>query len=184
MENEEILIPTKAVTPIGDFGCQSFPLIEGNVYNATKEELAKLGKHELKWSSEEYEAEEPVYEDVEEQREVQVPDETKPIERDGIIVGYEDKTLVFSETKRVQVGTRTVTKTRPILVENDPSAENLKSQMLARIAELKKNLSDTDYEAIKYAEGEMTFEEYEPYKTKRANWRTEINALEEELSSE
>ena len=123
MENEEILIPTKAVTPIGDFGCQSFPLIEGNVYNATEEELAKLGKHELKWSKDE----------------------------NG----------------------------NPILIGNDPSAENLKAEMLARIAELKKQLADTDYEAIKFAEGEMSAEDYAPFKIQRAAWRAEINRLEE-----
>ena len=49
------------------------------------------------------------------------------------------------------------------------------------IAELKKNLSDTDYEAIKFGEGAMTEEEYAPYKPQRAEWRARINELEESL---
>lgn len=162
MENEEILIPTKAVTPIGDFGCQSFPLIEGNVYNATEEELAKLGKHELKWSYEEYEAEEPVYEEVQETTESGMP----------------------LPPKKAQVGTKKVTKTRPILIPNDPTSENEKRAKLIRIAELKKQLADTDYEAIKFAEGEMSAEDYAPFKIQRATWRAEINRLEEQLGEE
>lgn len=156
---EEIVIQKKAVTPCGDFGCQSFPLIEDNVYHITEEELAKLGRHELKWSYEEYEAEEPIYEEVQETTKSGIP----------------------LPPKKVQVGTKKVTKTRPILVENDPSAENLKAEMLARIAELKKQLADTDYEAIKFAEGEMSAEDYAPFKIQRATWRAEINRLEEQL---
>ena len=44
--------------------------------------------------------------------------------------------------------------------------------------ELKKLLSSTDYQAIKYAEGLITEEEYEPIKTQRQAWRNEINELE------
>ena len=50
---QEIL--RKPVTPLGEFNCQSFPLIDGNIYEITDEELEKLGKHELKWSTETYE---------------------------------------------------------------------------------------------------------------------------------
>lgn len=50
-----------------------------------------------------------------------------------------------------------------------------------RIEELKKNLQDTDYQAIKYAEGQITQEDYAETKTQRQNWRDEINRLEEEL---
>lgn len=64
---------------------------------------------------------------------------------------------------------------------------NLKPQPKAvnstkvRISELKSNLAKTDYEAIKFAEGEMSAEDYEPYKVQRRAWRAEINQLEEEL---
>ena len=51
----------------------------------------------------------------------------------------------------------------------------------ARIAELKQKLKETDYQAIKYAEGAMTAAEYAPYKADRAKWRAEINELEKKL---
>lgn len=47
-----------------------------------------------------------------------------------------------------------------------------------RIAELKANLTATDYQAIKYAEGWLTDEEYEPIRAQRQAWRDEINELE------
>lgn len=47
-----------------------------------------------------------------------------------------------------------------------------------RIAELKAKLSKTDYQAIKFAEGEMTAEDFAPIKEQRKAWRAEINALE------
>lgn len=49
------------------------------------------------------------------------------------------------------------------------------------IAELKQKLLSTDYQAIKYAEGELTEEEYAPIKAQRKSWRIEINKLEEVL---
>ena len=50
-----------------------------------------------------------------------------------------------------------------------------------RIYELKQLLKDSDYRAIKYAEGLYTEEEYLPYKEQRQAYRDEINALEQEL---
>lgn len=50
-----------------------------------------------------------------------------------------------------------------------------------QILQLKRNLQKTDYQAIKYAEGELTEEEFAPIKAERKAWRAEINALEEEL---
>lgn len=132
MENE---ISRKPVTPIGDFNCQSFPLIEGNTYEISDEELEKLGKHELKWSTETY-------------------------EEDG------------------------ETKTRPILVENDPTEENTRNLAVQRIAELKKYLSDTDYIVTKIAECDTEEEkaelktEYQAKLVLRKQWRKEINELE------
>ena len=52
---------------------------------------------------------------------------------------------------------------------------------MARIKELKQQLTDTDYKAIKYAEGLITDEEYEPIKSQRQAWRDEINELEKEV---
>lgn len=51
------------------------------------------------------------------------------------------------------------------------------------IEELKQMLLNTDYQAIKYAEGELTEEEYAPIKAQRKEWREEINRLEEELKN-
>lgn len=44
---------------------------------------------------------------------------------------------------------------------------------------LKAKLSETDYQAIKYAEGEMDLAEYAETKAMRASWRKRINELEE-----
>ena len=52
-----------------------------------------------------------------------------------------------------------------------------------RIYELKQLLKDSDYRAIKYAEGLYTEEEYQPYKEQRQAYRDEINALEQELEN-
>ena len=48
-----------------------------------------------------------------------------------------------------------------------------------KIAELKYKLMQTDYQAIKYAEGQLTEEEYAPIKAQRQAWRDEINLLEQ-----
>ena len=50
-----------------------------------------------------------------------------------------------------------------------------------RIANLKQRLIESDYRAIKYAEGLYTEEEYKPYKELRQSYRDEINELEQEL---
>lgn len=58
------------------------------------------------------------------------------------------------------------------------------SKIKIEIQQLKAKLADTDYEAIKYAEGELTEEEYKPIKQQRKAWRYEINELEAQLASE
>lgn len=50
-----------------------------------------------------------------------------------------------------------------------------------RIDELKAFLYDTDYKAIKYAEGELTEEEYTETRDLRRAYRAEINKLEKLL---
>ena len=59
--------------------------------------------------------------------------------------------------------------------------ELTKMQNENRIAELKQLLRESDYRAIKYAEGCYTEEEYKPYKELRQSYRDEINQLEQEL---
>lgn len=58
-----------------------------------------------------------------------------------------------------------------------------KELKLYRIEELKQKLFNTDYQAIKYAEGELSEEEYAPMRIQRKLWRDEINQLEEEVQN-
>ena len=50
----------------------------------------------------------------------------------------------------------------------------------AQINELKEKLRETDYQAIKYAEGLISEEDYAPTKKQRQEWRDKINELESE----
>lgn len=49
---------------------------------------------------------------------------------------------------------------------------------LNRINELKRLLKESDYQAIKFAEGKLTAEEYAPIGLQREAWRAEINLLQ------
>lgn len=55
------------------------------------------------------------------------------------------------------------------------------AENMVEIARLKHLLAESDYKAIKFAEGEMTAEEYAEAKEQRKAWRAEINRLEEEI---
>lgn len=57
-----------------------------------------------------------------------------------------------------------------------------KLQIKSQIAELKRNLANTDYQAIKYAEGQLSESEYAEMKAQRQAWRDEINQLEQTLA--
>ena len=54
----------------------------------------------------------------------------------------------------------------------------LKDQYRIEITQLKKQLSDTDYKAIKYAEGQISEDEYSEIKSERQGYRDRINYLE------
>jgi len=54
----------------------------------------------------------------------------------------------------------------------------LKDQYRLEIQQLKKALSDTDYKAIKYAEGQISENEYASVKAERQGYRDRINELE------
>ena len=60
-------------------------------------------------------------------------------------------------------------------------ADLLKDQYRLEITQLKKALSDTDYKAIKYAEGQISEEDYAGIKAERQACRDRINWLEERL---
>lgn len=49
-----------------------------------------------------------------------------------------------------------------------------------QINELKEKLRETDYKAIKYAEGLINEEDYAVIKAERQRWRDKINELESE----
>ena len=51
----------------------------------------------------------------------------------------------------------------------------------AEIVALKSLLADTDYKALKHADGVMSVEEYEPVKVQRKEWRRLINEYEEKV---
>lgn len=56
-----------------------------------------------------------------------------------------------------------------------------KREIIKRIAALRLKLAQTDYKAIKYAEGELSAEEYAETREQRRAWRNEINELQAEL---
>ena len=71
------------------------------------------------------------------------------------------------------------------LVEpTQPSEEELAEQArLAEIERLKQQLAETDYKAIKYAEGWISAEDYAPIKAERQALRDRINELEAEIDA-
>lgn len=59
-----------------------------------------------------------------------------------------------------------------------------KEKITTQINELKNKLAETDFRAIKYAEGLINDEEYSIVKNERENWRNIINELQKELENE
>ena len=57
-----------------------------------------------------------------------------------------------------------------------------RQELESEITALKYLLSDSDYKALKYAEGEISETEYAPIKTERAKWRQLINEYQAMLS--
>ncbi len=68
--------------------------------------------------------------------------------------------------------------------ENILVYEPLISRANNEIKSLKQLLKNTDYKAIKFAEGELSADEYEGVKMKRRAWRARINELEEFIRKE
>ena len=62
----------------------------------------------------------------------------------------------------------------PMKTEQD----KLKDQYRIEITQLKKLLSDTDYKAIKYAEGQISEDDYASVRAERQGYRDRINELE------
>ena len=70
-------------------------------------------------------------------------------------------------------------KVQPHVLTEEELAEQ---QRQARIAELHTLLQESDYKAIKYAEGWITAADYAATKAERQAWRDEINQLEAQES--
>lgn len=64
----------------------------------------------------------------------------------------------------------------------NPDPDPKIAEYQAEIDELKQALADSDYKAIKYAEGEISEEDYAPIKAQRQAWRDRINELEALIS--
>lgn len=89
------------------------------------------------------------------------------------------KQIYISDEDRLAIGlTKCFDLETNTLIDYDNSQEIAKRQKLDRIQELKSLLSKTDYQAIKYAEGLISEQEYAPIKSQRQAYRDEINKLE------
>ena len=66
----------------------------------------------------------------------------------------------------------------PIIIPTKTDAELLAEAQTATISMLKALLTQTDYEAIKYAEGITTATQYANLKAAREAWRTAINSIQ------
>ena len=51
-------------------------------------------------------------------------------------------------------------------------------EILMELNALHQLLDDSDYKALKHADGAFTEDEYEPIRQQRAEWRARINELE------
>ncbi len=55
------------------------------------------------------------------------------------------------------------------------------TKLSLEIDKLKESLSATDYQAIKFAEGELSEAEFAPVREQRKTWRARINEIEKDL---
>lgn len=148
---------------------------EETVIETVKELVTEIGTDE---DGNEHEVQKEVEKEVEKTVTVEIP-----IPEDCVEVDDELCETMFNE-----VDTSTAPKAifaneythypevRELEIVVDPIAEKR-----TRIAELKQKLSETDYMAIKWAEGFLSDSEYAPMKVLRQAYRDEINQLELEI---
>ena len=99
-------------------------------------------------------------------------------------LGWQDNTVAITDTEVSEVNGWVYLKG---YAPQKTESMILVEQYQAEIIELKKYLSDTDYKAIKFAEGEITESDYQEVKSQRHDARVRINELEsliEELNKE
>ena len=82
--------------------------------------------------------------------------------------------IEVSQAEAINLIPISITEERVDLREKNPQ-EN--------ISELKQKLKDSDYQAIKYAEGLITYDEYLPIKNQREEYRKKINVYENMLKN-
>ena len=90
-------------------------------------------------------------------------------------LGWQDNHVLITDTEVSEVNGWTYLKGyAPQKTESMILIEQYQSEII----ELKKYLSDTDYKAIKFAEGEITESDYQEVKSQRHDARVRINELE------
>jgi hypothetical protein len=90
-------------------------------------------------------------------------------------LGWQDNHVLITDTEVSELNGWTYLKGyAPKKTESMILIEKYQSE----IVELKKYLSDTDYKAIKFAEGEITESDYQEVKLQRHDARARINELE------
>lgn len=86
----------------------------------------------------------------------------------GRYVEVDDRRYISPcRARLIKLGYKEVVTTPPPVDENEQ-----------RIWQLKELLQESDYKAIKYAEGWISEEDYAPIKAQRQQWRERINELE------
>ena len=90
-------------------------------------------------------------------------------------LGWQDNTVAITDTEVSEVNGWTYLKG---YAPQKNESMILIEQYQSEIIELKKYLSDTDYKAIKFAEGELSEESYREDKSQRHDARARINELE------
>ena len=90
-------------------------------------------------------------------------------------LGWQDNTVAITDTEVSEVNGWVYLKGyAPQKTESMILIEQYQSEII----KLKKYLSDTDYKAIKFAEGELTESDYQEVKLQRHDARVRINELE------
>ena len=90
-------------------------------------------------------------------------------------LGWQDNTVAITDTEVSEVNGWVYLKGyAPQKTESMILIEQYQSEII----DLKKYLSDTDYKAIKFAEGEITESDYQEVKSQRHDARVRINELE------
>ena len=90
-------------------------------------------------------------------------------------LGWQDNTVAITDTEVSDVNGWTYLKG---YAPHKTESMILIEQYQSEIIELKKYLSDTDYKAIKFAEGELSESDYQEVKSQRHDARVRINELE------